>query len=117
MENLMHGHTGLSVEVLHLSDDRVALVVSGELDESNADVVDGCLARVIAGEGSLREIVLAVSDLRFIDSTGRNVLVRHRQRLDTTTAIVIEDPSEHIRRVLEITGLDDMFLIRSPATM
>jgi anti-anti-sigma factor len=92
---------------------RVSLVLVGEVDSTNADVVDDHLVQATPAGGGLSEIVIDMSGVTFIDSYGLDVLVRHRRQLDESTALVIENPSDHLRRLLEITALDGLFEIRT----
>jgi hypothetical protein len=42
--------------------------------------------------------------------------VRHRRAVGRTVSIVIENPADHLRRLLEITALDALFELR-PASI
>jgi anti-anti-sigma factor len=84
-----------------------ALELSGELDAASAPALRERLAEVATrGKGPL---VIDLSRLIFIDSTGLSVLVNAKRRLsrkDRGLAIVC--PPGHVRRILEITQLLDM---------
>jgi anti-sigma B factor antagonist len=57
-------------------------------------------------------IVLALENLRFIDSSGLGVLVRAaKQARDAGGQILLRRPMPSIRKVLEITGLDNVFTV------
>lgn len=74
----------------------------GELDASTC----GALAeRLIGVPGSL--IVIDLSELSFMDSSGLGAIHRARRRaLEEGGTLVVSRPSPMVSRVLEITGLD-----------
>ena len=86
-----------------------AVVVSlvGELDLYNANVVRDRLAAA-AGDGSER-LVVDLSGVTFIDSTGLGVLVEARSRLANRSGFLVVAPGMEARRALEISGLDRHF--------
>ena len=97
-------------------DDRVALTFVGEIDATNAEIVDSFLTRALVVDDPPREVVLEMSGVTFIDSNGLSVLVRHRRAAGERTTVVIENPADHLRRLLEITALDALFEVR-PASI
>jgi anti-sigma B factor antagonist len=80
------------------------LELSGELDASSAPALRERLAEVATrGGGSL---VVELSDLSFIDSTGLSVLLNAKRRLTRRgRAFAIVCPPGHVRRILEVTKL------------
>lgn len=54
------------------------------------------------GEGSL---ILDVSELSFIDSTGLRVLIETARRLGEAGDLVLRNPSRPVMDVLEIAGI------------
>ena len=59
---------------------------------------------------SAAELVLDVSALAFIDSSGISELLRVREAMvEAGGSMVLRDPTDNVRRVLEITGLTDTF--------
>ena len=110
------GRSDLSVDVAARVDDRVALTFVGEIESTNAEIVDSFLTRALAVADPPREVVLEMSGVTFIDSNGLSVLVRHRRAVGRTVSIVIENPADHLRRLLEITALDALFELR-PASI
>ena len=99
-----------------LSVDRVsngAFVVAGELDRSTTARFDSAVADAArAGDA----VVLDLSRVTFIDSSGLRSLIRLGQTLQGI-GLVLHDPSPKVRRVLEIRGLDDtaLWTIRAAA--
>jgi len=58
------------------------------------------------------EIVLEVAGLDFIDSSGLSALAHGYRLAAGNTVFVIQHPRPHVRRVLEVTGMHDLFEIR-----
>lgn len=86
------------------------IAVAGECDLSQAGRLEEAVLR--AG-GSAREVILDLSALEFIDSTGLRTLWRGKQALDETgSSLVLARPSTAILRVLTISNLDNQFEIR-----
>ncbi len=84
-------------EIDSLDESGVTVVtVSGEVD-----IVAGSpLEEALAGAGE--HLVVDLSGVTFMDSTGINALL-HAQRRHGQVAIVCP-PSQHVRRLLELTG-------------
>lgn len=82
----------------------------GELDLSTAEVVREELARLAADAPVVVTVDLA--DLRFIDSTGLSVLVTGLKRFrEQGGDMALRSPTPGTRKVLEITGLIQVFSI------
>jgi len=101
----------LSLNVVE-GDGVCTISVAGELDLANADTLGHALERV--GDD---EIVLDLSELEFIDSTGIALLVAAHHRLNRNgdvgfRLIPSEDPS--VCRVMALTGLDAELPISRP---
>jgi anti-sigma B factor antagonist len=92
------------------TDSGVVVGVEGELDLSTAPQLRDELV-ALAEEGQTR-VVLDLTRLSFIDSTGLSVLVMalNRSRADSGS-VVIRNPSQSVLRILEITGLVSVFTI------
>ncbi len=82
------------------------LVVTGEIDASNAALV----AQAIDGLEADRRIDL--QGCSFLDSTGLSVLIRARQ---ADGGLVLVAPSAAVSRLLEISGVGDSFVIEPQA--
>jgi len=81
--------------------------LNGEMDLANAGDVEQELIRV---EGTdARRILVDLSGLTFIDSTGIKLLLLAdaRSRGDSRR-LVLRRPPDGVRRVLRITGVDDL---------
>ena len=106
---------GPSADTAPLSIERVphpAAVVSrvmGELDISTASVLRSELNELAQGTDP---VVLGVEGVSFIDSTGISVLVAAYTRLkERGLDLMLAGPQAHMRRVLEISGLDRVLAI------
>jgi anti-sigma B factor antagonist len=82
------------------------LEVSGELDAASAPALRERLAEVATrGDGPL---VIDLSILSFIDSTGLSVLLNAKRRLTRRQrGFALVCPPGHVRRILEVTRLTD----------
>jgi anti-sigma B factor antagonist len=57
-------------------------------------------------------LVVDLAGLDFIDSTGLSLLVQAKQRIESQGhRFVLRNPTERVRRVLEISGLAELFTI------
>ena len=93
---------GFAVEV-----DEGVIVVSGDLDAQTSDRLDD----VISGrlDIGVDELVFDMGGLEFIDSSGLRSLVLARG--DGDRRVVLRSPSASVVRLLDITGLLDVFTI------
>jgi anti-sigma B factor antagonist len=86
--------------------------VSGEIDPATAPALAGEL-RALIFTGAPRELVVDLSGVTFIDSTGlRAVIDIHNLMRDRGGVLVLENLSGKARRLLEITGLTDHLELR-----
>ena len=82
----------------------------GELDMSTAAQLRDELLRLTSG--GARHVTVDMSDLMFIDSTGLSVLITGLKRLRQDGGdMALRSPTPGTRRVLEITGLTEVFSI------
>ena len=90
-------------------DDAAATVtVRGEVDVYTAPRLRERLYAVV-GDGAQR-VVLDLSDMTFIDSTGIGALVGALKRCRSAAGdVVLRGPSAATNRVLELTGLHSVF--------
>lgn len=87
----------------------VLVDVVGEVDVSNApelrDALDGALEKAAEAQG--RRIVVDLSQVPYIDSTGIGVLVGITHRAaDQEVSVAVERPQRNVARVLALLGLD-----------
>jgi anti-sigma B factor antagonist len=87
--------------------DAHVIAVSGELDLANGNELQRELLRVEATDA--RSIVVDLSGLQFMDSTGIRVLLSAdaRSRADSDRLTLLRGPAA-VQRVLEITGVVDL---------
>lgn len=84
------------------------LAVSGELDAATAPRLSEALEAIIDSEAE--SVLVDLSECSFIDSTGLGVVVTARTRLlDEGRRFELCCAGAQARRILEITGLDDVF--------
>jgi anti-sigma B factor antagonist len=101
------GDIAFGIEETADGDSRV-FALRGELDLETAPALRQRLHRAI--EEGHTDLVVDLSGLTFLDSTGISVLVdalKHVRRLDGT--LVLRSPATRTRRVLEIAGLVEIF--------
>ena len=84
---------------------RYVIAVSGELDLSTVEAVDTELRR--AESSDAQRIILDLSALTFMDSSGPNLLLRAqaRSRADSNRLKLVSGPPR-IQRVFELTKTD-----------
>ena len=76
------------------------VAVSGELDSSNAASLEATIASIAAEHPE--RLIFDLSGLRFMDSAGIAVLVGVAAKVN---AVQLREPSQVVRRVIELTGL------------
>ena len=83
----------------------VALAVSGELDIASAEELDHAIRA--AEETDAGWIVVDLSEVAFVDSTGLSVLLHAKKRSNGRLSYI---PSDHdaVTRLLELTGTIQM---------
>jgi anti-anti-sigma factor len=99
----------VSFESVPDRDDRATVHLVGELDLAAASRFEQAVFSIVEDQGSLR---LEIKRLTFLDSTGITALVRvHHRLVDRGSQLVLAAPQRQVRRVLEVTGLDRVFVI------
>jgi anti-anti-sigma factor len=84
--------------------DTASLILSGELDLANAVEVEESFERALQNGAS--EIVVDLTDLTFIDSTGIALFVLTKRGDDRDRLRFRPSSSAAVRRVLAISGVD-----------
>ena len=90
-------------------DGAIVVQLTGELDLYNAHAVRDALFAVAAGRPD--RVVVDLSAVTFIDSTGLGVLIEARTKLTNRRAFLLAAPGLETRRALEISGLDRHFVV------
>jgi anti-anti-sigma factor len=85
--------------------DRVVVAFRGELDLSGVDRARQAIAEAETTPAPL--LVLDLSELDFIDSTGLEVMLRAARRVsDSGRRLIVQRPSRYVRRLLQMTAID-----------
>lgn len=107
VEQPFPGETGFSVE-WHRDGDAVVLALGGELDLETAPGLRHRLQEALAE--SPATVIVDLERLAFLDSTGISVLVEALKQSERQGGrLLLRRPSPAIHRVLEITGLLELF--------
>ncbi|MBV9411586.1 MAG: STAS domain-containing protein [Acidimicrobiia bacterium] len=90
--------------------DECVAELHGELDLSTSEPLRAELLQLI--EDGCRRLVIDMSELMLIDSTGLGVLVGVLKRaLQYDGEMVLRSPRSATRRVFDLTGLDRVFTV------
>jgi anti-sigma B factor antagonist len=101
--------TGLLVTV-ERSEHRAVVVVAGEVEYGTAHTLRNALAEVVKDRTT--ELVVDLADVTFMDSTGLSLLLQVQARCETDRSrLVLRRPSARVRRLLDLSGLTDLFEI------
>jgi anti-sigma B factor antagonist len=85
--------------------DRATVELRGELDMAGTDRLRLALEQAEEPPNGL--LILDLSMLDFIDSTGLEVLLRAARRAhDSGRRLIVARPSRYVRRLLEMTAID-----------
>lgn len=88
----------------------VTAVIEGEVDADNCEALGAHIEPALTDD--VDTLVLDASRLTFIDSSGITELLRIRDLVrDRGGVCRIANPTEQVRRILEITGLGDAFAV------
>lgn len=84
--------------------------VAGELEFGTAPTLREALLG-LSQEGA-DPVVVDLADVHFIDSSGVSLLVQAKQRIESQGGrFVLRRPAHRVKRVLEVSGLAEMFAI------
>ena len=84
------------------------VILSGELDEHSAYQTRISLDDIFS-KPNFNQVIIDLSELDFMDSTGIGVLVgRYKKLKDKNIPIFICNPSNHAERIFKMTGLYDI---------
>jgi anti-anti-sigma factor len=82
--------------------------IEGEVEFATAPRLRETLLE-LAQEGA-RPVVVDLAEVSFLDSAGISLLIQAKKRLTSGGSdLVLRDPQANIRRVLEISGLTELF--------
>jgi anti-sigma B factor antagonist len=98
---------GLHVEVRHEGGATV-LAVAGELDLATSPRLEEQLDLVGADSNPAEPLILDLSELEFMDSTGLSVLVKaHRRAQDAGRRFGVVRGHRQVQRLLSLTGVTE----------
>ena len=85
------------------------VLLIGELDEANAPYVRNNLDHVIDTEKNFNSVIIDLSQLEFMDSTGIGVMLGRYKRLQSRNIpIYIINPSRQAEKIFQMAGLYDI---------
>jgi len=84
-------------------DGHPVLAVSGEIDISSAPVLRAAIDGLLAD--GVRQLIVDLDGVRFMDSTALNVLISVVKKLGPGSLRVVASQA-HIRRIFSISGID-----------
>ena len=85
--------------------DRTTVALRGELDLSGVDRAREAIDQ--AQDSGANLVVLDLSELEFVDSTGLEVMLRAARRAqDEGRRLIVQRPSRYVKRLLEMTAID-----------
>ncbi len=77
----------------------------GELDVAAYDAAALAMAPLFKAAG---DVMLDLSDLSFVDSTGIRLFIRLHKALDGHGELILRSPAPHVAYILEIAGLPEI---------
>ena len=91
---------------------RTVILVSGEVDVSNADVLRTAIDEAIRAEG-IQAVDVDMAQVPYIDSTGIGVLVggAHRAQ-DAGLAFSLVGAQDNVVRILGMLGVDEVINVK-----
>ena len=90
----------------NFSSGNLTISLKGELDEYTATKSREIIDNLIYSVKGLNAVIFKMSDLTFMDSTGIGMLIGRYKKINNLGAkVYIENPSNQIRKILEISGL------------
>lgn len=91
--------------------DIAEMTLKGELDAHSSPMLDPLFIDLVTA--GARSLVIDMSQVDFVDSSGLRTLIRARQQFGGDRPIAIRAPQPTTARLLEITGLTDQFPIEA----
>lgn len=81
------------------------IVLSGELDECSANYTRESMDSII-NSNNFSKLIIDMSDLDFMDSTGIGVLIgRYKKLKNKNIFMYVINPNSHIERIFQMSGL------------
>jgi anti-anti-sigma factor len=108
IDDRMREHDLVTISALRERGDTI-LVVRGDVDMATASFLWESVEHVLPDS---ERVIVDLSDVDFLDSSGLSVFVRaHRRLREAGGALVLRSPNPGVRRVLELTGLAQVLTI------
>lgn len=102
-------HDDFRVEVRN-QEAAIVVAVSGELDLASSPVLEDALERAHNSECSM--VIMDLTELEFMDSTGLSVLVKAQQRAyDAGRGFGLVKGGAQVQRLLSLTGIDERMTV------
>jgi len=100
---------------LDMQGETACMYVEGDLDMSTAGQLNDCVALTLTKSGCRPDrLVVDLGGAVFCDSTGLSALLEARKTCAKQgVGMVLQRPSDRIRRLLTLTGVTDFFTIDS----
>jgi anti-sigma B factor antagonist len=95
----------IEIETRRVDTGEMMVTVIGEIDLATAPQVQTAVSRY------KRRVVLDLRKVEFIDSTGIRMLIQEKKRLVAAGSDLRLLISPTVRRLVELTGIEDMFQI------
>ncbi len=104
---IREGLLSVSVEA---DGDAVKLAARGEMDLATADIVDRELVKAEASDA--RRIILDLSGVEFIDSSGLKVLVYAARRSNSdSNRLAVMPGTGQVAKMLKLTGIEEFLTL------
>ena len=88
-----------------ISNETLKILISGELDEYSASFARTILDDLFQNN-EYSQIVIDLSELEFMDSTGIGVLIgRYKKLKEKQKNIYIMNPNKHVEKIFKMSGL------------
>lgn len=102
-----------ALEIRHqrVDSSRCLIALAGEIDLASAPALKSALLALLAD--GYRKLVLDLSAVKHMDSTGLGVLVGFRRRLGDDEHVTLACLPPNVSNVLKVTGLDEHFEVFS----
>jgi anti-anti-sigma factor len=96
------------LEVVAQPGPQTVLTLNGELDPGTAPTLRTHLTD-LAADDAVSSVVVDLSQITFLDSSGIRALVTGGEALRARSAeLILRAPAPNVRRVLEVTGLSQL---------
>jgi anti-sigma B factor antagonist len=91
-------------------DDHALVALAGEIDAGTATEVEDAVSGALANRHT--RVMLDLSHVTFIDSSGLGVLVSsHRKAESSGARLVVVHPSARTRQLMRLLGLDQLLFL------